>query len=67
MDGVARQDRRKAALIEHGYRRSAAAPSRPCGGDKSGCFLLVAGDDNETAPAALRVAEGRRHGMPAIE
>src|ERR1700730_9619592 len=67
MNGVARQDRRKAALIEQEYPPSAAPPRRPCGGDKSGCFLLVAGEDNETVPAPLRVDEGGRHGVPAIE
>ena len=54
MNGVARQDRREAALIEHGYRRAAAAPRRPGGGGKSGCFLLVAGENNETVPEGLR-------------
>src|ERR1700730_632553 len=67
MNGVAWQDSRKAALIEHGSSRSAAAPRRACGGDKSGCFLLVAGEDNETVPGPLRVDEGGRHGVPAIE
>src|ERR1700731_960210 len=67
MNGVARQDRGKAALIEHGYRRSAAAPRRACGGDKSGCFLLLAGEGNETGAGPLPGGGGGRHGVPAIE
>jgi hypothetical protein len=72
MNRVARQDRRKTALIEHGDRRPAPvtkvwAPRRPRTSDQGSRLILMSGEDDETAPAPLRVGESRRHGMPPIQ
>jgi hypothetical protein len=67
VDGSPWEDRRKTIVIEKAKRLVAAMPYRPGTGDKGGRFLLLAGEDGETAPAPFGVGESGCDRMPSID
>jgi hypothetical protein len=67
VDGSPWEERRKIIVIEKAKRLAVAMPCRPGAGDKSGCLLLVAGEDGETAPAPFGVSESGRNWMLSID